>query len=88
MSETSGSYVIISSKFFIHVNTKVKKKSKAVSVTGYGGLYGCEMLRIPRCLDVRLTDGGMVVSRTHRPRSSTQKRLFLCFWYSFLLEAE
>jgi hypothetical protein len=25
----------------------VKKKSKAIPVTGLGGLYGCEMLRIP-----------------------------------------
>jgi hypothetical protein len=49
-------------------------KSKAISVTGRGGLEGCEMLRIPRCLDNRLTDGGKVVSPTitildifHRP---------------------
>jgi hypothetical protein len=27
------------------------------------------MLRIPHCLDNRLTDGGKVVSLTHRPRS-------------------
>jgi hypothetical protein len=32
--------------------------SKAISVTGHGGLYGCEMLRIPHCLDNQLTDGG------------------------------
>jgi hypothetical protein len=35
--------------------TKVKKKSKAIPVTGRGGLLGCEMLRIPHCLDNRLT---------------------------------
>jgi hypothetical protein len=28
------------------------------------------MLRIPHCLDKRLTDGGKVVSHTHRPRST------------------
>jgi hypothetical protein len=38
---------------------------------------GCEILRIPHCLDNRLTDGGKVVSPTHRPRSTLQKHLFL-----------
>jgi hypothetical protein len=28
---------------------------KAIPVTGRGGLYGCEMLRISHCLDNRLT---------------------------------
>jgi hypothetical protein len=41
------------------------KKSKAIPVTGLGGLYSCEMLRIPHCLDTGLTDGGKVVSRPH-----------------------
>jgi hypothetical protein len=31
---------------------------KSLKVTGRGGLEGCEMLRIPHCLDNRLTDGG------------------------------
>jgi hypothetical protein len=31
------------------------------------------MLRIPHCLDNRLTDGDEVVSPTHRPRSTPQK---------------
>jgi hypothetical protein len=39
-------------------------KCKAIPVTGRGGLYGCNMLRIPHCLDNRLTDGGIVRSRT------------------------
>jgi hypothetical protein len=34
---------------------KVKTKSKAIPVTGLGGLYDFEMLRIPHCLDSRLT---------------------------------
>jgi hypothetical protein len=38
-----------------------KVKSKAISVTGRGGPQGCKMLRIPQCLDNRLTDGGKVV---------------------------
>jgi hypothetical protein len=41
-----------------------------------GGLYGCEMLRIPHCLDNRLTDGGKIISPTHRPRSSVLKHYF------------
>jgi hypothetical protein len=32
-----------------------KVKSKAIPITGRGGLSGCEMLRIPHCLDSRLT---------------------------------
>jgi hypothetical protein len=63
---------------------KVKKKSKALPVTGRGDIWGCEMLRIPQCLESRLTDCGEVFSLTHRPRFSSRK----IFWYLFLLEAE
>jgi hypothetical protein len=55
-------------EYYLHI------KSKAVSVTGRGGLYGCEMLRTLHCLDNRLTDGGEVVSLMHRPRSAPQKK--------------
>jgi hypothetical protein len=41
-------------------------KSKAIPVTGRGGLEGCEMLRIPNCLDNLLRDGLRFVSPTHR----------------------
>jgi hypothetical protein len=34
------------------------------------------MLRIPHCLDNRLTDGGKVVSPKPRPRSTPQKHYF------------
>jgi hypothetical protein len=34
------------------------------------------MLRIPHCLDNRLTDRGKVVSSSHRPRSILQKHYF------------
>jgi hypothetical protein len=44
------------------------------------------MLGIPHCLDSQLTDGGKVVSITHRPLLYSPETLFLCFWYSFLLE--
>jgi hypothetical protein len=50
---------------------KKKSKSKAIPVTGCGGLLGCEMLRIHR-----LTDDGKVVSPTHRPHSTPQKQYF------------
>jgi hypothetical protein len=55
---------------------KVKVKSKAIPVTGLGGLWGCEMLRIPHCLDNRLTDGSKVVSPTHRPYFTPQKHYY------------
>jgi hypothetical protein len=42
-------------------------------VTDRGGIYGCEILRIQHCLENRLTDGGKVVSPTHRPRSTPQE---------------
>jgi hypothetical protein len=44
-------------------------------VIGSGGLYGCEMLGIPHCLDNRLTDGGDF-SLKHRLRSTLQKHYF------------
>jgi hypothetical protein len=61
----------------LHVLAR-KMESKAISVTGRGGLYGCEMLMIQHCLDSRLIDGGSeVVSITHRLRSTHHKHLFL-----------
>jgi hypothetical protein len=51
-------------------------KAKAIPVTGLGGLKGCEMLRIPHCLDNRLIDGGKVVSPTHQPYFTPQKHYY------------
>jgi hypothetical protein len=34
------------------------------------------MLRIPYCLDNRLTDGGKVVSPTHPPQFTSQKHYY------------
>jgi hypothetical protein len=62
----------------------IKKKGKAIPVTGRGGPYACERSRLPRFLDSRLTDGGEVRSLTRRPPFTPQED----FWYSFLLEAE
>jgi hypothetical protein len=43
---------------YIYCKLLCKRKSKAIPVTGSGGLYGCEMIRMPHCLDNRFTDGG------------------------------
>jgi hypothetical protein len=40
---------------------------EGITVRGRGGPQGCETLRLPHCLDNRLTDGGEVVSLTRRP---------------------
>jgi hypothetical protein len=73
---------LVNCKANVHRNRtrKVKKKSKAIPVTGRGGLWGCKMLRIPHRLDNRLTDGGKVVSPTSRPLLYSPETLFLCFW--------
>jgi hypothetical protein len=54
----------------------VNTKSKVIPVTGLGGLWGCEMLRISYCIDNLLTNGGKVVSLTHRPHFTPQKHYF------------
>jgi hypothetical protein len=62
----------------VHVYARIicVQKSKAIPETGRGGLQGCEMLRIPHCLENRLTDGGKFVSLKQRPRSTPQKHYF------------
>jgi hypothetical protein len=64
-----------------------KKRSKAIFVTGRGGLQG-QMLRIPYCLNNRLTDGGKVVSLMCQLLLYSPETVFFCFWYSLLLGAE
>jgi hypothetical protein len=66
------------------MSTGKGKKRKDIPVTGHGGPKGCETLRVPHCLDSRLTDGGKVVSLTRRPPFTPQEDS----WYSFLLQAE
>jgi hypothetical protein len=51
----------------------VKKKSKAILVTGRGGPWGCEMLRLSYFLDNQLTDGGEVVRLMHWPPITPRK---------------
>jgi hypothetical protein len=40
----------------------LRMKSKAVAVTGRGGLKVCQLFIIPHCLENGLTDGGYVLS--------------------------
>jgi hypothetical protein len=51
----------------------IKKKGKAIPVTGREGPSGCEKSRLPHFLDNRLTDGGEVVSLTRRPPFTPRK---------------
>jgi hypothetical protein len=44
-----------------------KGGNKAIPLTVREGPYGCETSRFPHFLDIRLTDGGEVVSLTRRP---------------------
>jgi hypothetical protein len=49
-----------------------KKISKALSIADGGGLYVCEIVWSPRCVDNWLTDGGEVLSLTRQPLSTPQ----------------
>jgi hypothetical protein len=49
------------------------RQSKAIPVTGHGGLWSCEILRILHYLGNRLIDGGEVVSLNRRSRSTPHK---------------
>jgi hypothetical protein len=62
----------------------LKKKGKAILVTGREGPWGCETIKLQHFLDNRLTDGGEVVGLTRRFSFTPQEDS----WYSFLLEAE
>jgi hypothetical protein len=58
---------------------KSKKKTKAIRITGLGGLECCEMLRVPHCLDNRLIDGGKYVILTHPPHFTPQNIIIWMF---------
>jgi hypothetical protein len=45
---------------------------------------GCDMLRIPHCLDNRLTEGGEVVSLMCRLHPAPQKHFHILFYFFFL----
>jgi hypothetical protein len=54
-----------------------KKKGKATPVTGRAGLEGCEMLRIPHCLEYWLIDGSEVIRLTSRQRFTPSRRFLV-----------
>jgi hypothetical protein len=60
----------------VRTSQEAHSVSKAIPVTGHGGLQGCEMLRISQCLGSRLTVGGKFVNPMHRPRSTLHKHYF------------
>jgi hypothetical protein len=64
---------VLTVQFVPHRKHTPSPYSRSIPVTGRGGLYGCEMLRIPHCLDTQFTDGSKFVSPTHRPCSAPQK---------------
>jgi hypothetical protein len=64
-------------QFLLEFERDKKKRRKAISVTGRGDLKGCEVFRVPQCLDNRLTDGDKVVSPTHWPHFTPQKHFFM-----------
>jgi hypothetical protein len=91
-------YIILILSFHLRLNhssslfhsgfcTKIllkKVKDKVIRVTGCGRPYDFETSRLPHFVDKRFTDGGEVVSLTHRPPFTPQEDS----WYLFLLEAE
>jgi hypothetical protein len=50
----------------LYATLKTILKGKAIAVTGYEGLYGCEMSKLSHFLDNRLTDGSETISFTHQ----------------------
>jgi hypothetical protein len=43
------------------------KQGIAIPLTGRGGPWDCETLKLRHFLDIRLADGGEIVSLTRRP---------------------
>jgi hypothetical protein len=78
-SELRRNSAALQTHLTLSVNLSVRSfcdDQEAIPATGRGGLYGYEMLRIPHCLDSRLTDGGKIVSPANRQRSTRQKLYF------------
>jgi hypothetical protein len=81
-SRNSSVYLLNYCHSLHSINVRVKS-SKAIPVTGRGGLQGCEMLRIPHCLD-----NGQCCQPYAPAAFYSPETLFFCFWYSILLEAK
>jgi hypothetical protein len=73
---TDNTFVTIRQFLTWFVLYQLKKIKKAIPVTDHRGLYGCEMLMFPHCIDNQLTDGGRLVGPTHWPHSAAQKHYF------------
>jgi hypothetical protein len=65
-------------------HNKYNTKNKTIPVTGHGVLWGCEMLRIPHCLNSLLTVGAVRLTAIHAGRALPSEILR----YLFLLQAE
>jgi hypothetical protein len=66
-------YLILSNML---INTPQKCKVKLSPLTGHGDLQGCEMLRIPHCLDSQLTVNCEILatcSSTYSPVRTSQE---------------
>jgi hypothetical protein len=81
--------MVMTVKFTINAHTQILntkkgrgKKGTDIHVTGHGGTYGCERLRLPHYLDKWLLDGGKVVSPTRRPHFIPR---FFFFFLRFLV---
>jgi hypothetical protein len=57
----------------------IQQKSKAISVLGRRGPYGCKTSSLLHFLDSRLTDGGEVVSLMHRTPATPPRRFLIKF---------
>jgi hypothetical protein len=66
------------------LTTQRTVKGKASRVTVREAPYGCEISRLPHCLDNQLTYGDEVARLTHRSPFTPQENC----WYSFLFDAE
>jgi hypothetical protein len=59
---------------------EIERKSKAIPLTGRGRLWGCVMLRIPHCLENRLTVNCEILatcSSTYSPVRTSQEAHFV-----------
>jgi hypothetical protein len=66
-------YVEVTGSTIITLLDVSKVKGKSIPVTGRGGLYHCETLRLLYFLHNWLTDGGEVVSLTRQPLFTPRK---------------
>jgi hypothetical protein len=73
VSITKTKWLMLFREILLLVLIIVRKKRKAIPVTGRVVPYGFETSRLPHFLDNRLTDGGKFVSLTRRAPFTTRK---------------